>query len=230
MKFTLHPGSYDWQFLPIVGSTFTDSGTQVVHGPPGGPAADYYVDNTNGSCSDGGPGSLAVPFCTIGHAAGLVSAGQTVRVVAGTYAETVNGPNSGTAGNPITYSAAPGVTVTGNGTASGNAFRMTSKSYIVIDGFTITNTVDYGIYASGSNHITISNNHVSSAGSPGLGLDADGHLLHQHRRLDDHRQHHRSQQPGRYPPDRRLVRQPRQRQRLLSPTPRSGSATRPASR
>ena len=166
MKFTLHPGSYDWQFLPIAGSTFTDSGTQVVHGPPGGPAADYYVDNTNGSCSDGGPGSLAVPFCTIGHAAGLVSAGQTVRVLAGTYAETVNGPNSGTAGNPITYSAAPGVTVTGNGTASGNAFRMTSKSYIIIDGFTIANTVDYGIYASTSNHITISNNHVSSAGTP----------------------------------------------------------------
>jgi parallel beta-helix repeat protein len=126
----------------------------------------YYVDNTDSGCSDAGPGSIAQPFCTIGKAASLLTAGESVHVVAGTYAETVNGPNSGTAGNPITYSAAPGVTVTGNGTASGNAFRMTSKSYIVIDGFTITDTVDYGIYASGSNHITISNDHVSSAGSP----------------------------------------------------------------
>ena len=99
-----------------------------------------------------------------------------MRVLAGTYAETVNGPNSGTAGNPITFSAAPGVTVTGNGTATGNAFRMTTKSYIVIDGFTVTDTVDYGIYASGSNHITISNNHVSSAGSPASGAIPDGHL------------------------------------------------------
>ena len=34
MKFTLHATSYDWEFLPIAGSTFTDSGTQAVHGPP----------------------------------------------------------------------------------------------------------------------------------------------------------------------------------------------------
>ncbi len=163
MKFTLHATSYDWQFLPVAGSTFTDSGTQAVHGPPGGPPADYYVDNTNGSCSDAGPGSSATPFCTIGKAASLAAAGQTVRVLAGTYAETVNGANSGTSGNPITYSAAPGVTVTG---ATGNGFTVTSKSYIVIDGFTVSDTVGYGIAVSTSNHITVSNNHVSSAGSP----------------------------------------------------------------
>ena len=34
MKFTLHASSYDWQFIPISGQTFTDSGTQAVHGPP----------------------------------------------------------------------------------------------------------------------------------------------------------------------------------------------------
>lgn len=31
LKFTLHPGSYDWQFLPEAGKTFTDSGTQLCH-------------------------------------------------------------------------------------------------------------------------------------------------------------------------------------------------------
>ncbi len=59
------------------------------------------------ACSDAGPGTIAAPFCTIGKAASLVAAGETVHVLAGTYAETVNGPNSGTAGNPITYTAGP---------------------------------------------------------------------------------------------------------------------------
>ncbi len=271
LKFTLHSSSYDWQFFPIAGQTFTDSGTGLTHGaapgantapvatgesyttaqdtakvvaapgvlgndtdansdpltavldtdvshgtlnlasdggftytPTGGysgpdsftyhafdgtdpsntvtvsltvtpaSATTYYVDNTDGACSDSGPGTIAAPFCTIGKAAGLVAAGETVHVLAGTYAETVNGPNSGTAGNPITYMAGSGVIVTGNGTATGNAFRMSSKSYIVIDNFTIKDTVDYGIYSSGSDHITISNDHVSSAGSPVSGSTRAG--------------------------------------------------------
>jgi hypothetical protein len=32
-KLTLHSGSYDWQFVPIPGQTFTDSGTTACHGP-----------------------------------------------------------------------------------------------------------------------------------------------------------------------------------------------------
>ncbi len=31
LKLTLHPGSFDWQFVPVAGSTFTDSGTQICH-------------------------------------------------------------------------------------------------------------------------------------------------------------------------------------------------------
>ena len=141
-------------------------------------AASYYVDNTNLSCTDAGPGTLGTPFCTIGHAAGIAVAGDTVHVLAGTYAETVNGANSGSAGLPITYSASPGVTVTGNGlTTGGNAFRMSGKSYIVVDGFTITGTADYGIYVFGSNNITLTNNHVSASGSPSSGLTRPGIYL-----------------------------------------------------
>ena len=32
MKFTLHASSYDWQFIPRPGQTFTDAGTAAVHG------------------------------------------------------------------------------------------------------------------------------------------------------------------------------------------------------
>ena len=39
LKLTLHPTSYDWQFAPVPGKTFTDSGTQACHGsvPDAGP-------------------------------------------------------------------------------------------------------------------------------------------------------------------------------------------------
>jgi parallel beta-helix repeat protein len=128
----------------------------------------YYVDNTNVLASDMNSGLTPdLPIQTIGHAAGLALAGDTVSVLAGTYPETVKPLNSGSAGNPVTFSAAPGVTVTGeSGNATnGGGFRLFNKSYIVIDGFNITGTADYGIYVSTANHITISNNHVSYSGS-----------------------------------------------------------------
>jgi hypothetical protein len=31
LKFTLHPNGYDWQFMPVPGKTFTDSGTAFCH-------------------------------------------------------------------------------------------------------------------------------------------------------------------------------------------------------
>ncbi|MFL6005040.1 MAG: LamG-like jellyroll fold domain-containing protein [Gaiellaceae bacterium] len=34
LKLRLHQSSYDWQFLPAAGGTFTDSGTTAVHGMP----------------------------------------------------------------------------------------------------------------------------------------------------------------------------------------------------
>ena len=52
MKFTLHATTYDWVFLPIAGSTFTDSGTGTVHGAPfthSSPDQPVLVAPTNGS-------------------------------------------------------------------------------------------------------------------------------------------------------------------------------------
>ncbi|MEP7133750.1 MAG: right-handed parallel beta-helix repeat-containing protein [Chloroflexota bacterium] len=139
----------------------------------------YYVDKTNISCSDAGAGTTsALPFCTISKGASVAVAGDTVQVLAGTYAETVNVPNSGSAGNPITFSAVSGVTVTGSGSVSGgNAFRISSKSYVTVVGFTVTGTADDGIYVITSNHITLSNNHVSYAGQPASGSTRAGIYL-----------------------------------------------------
>ena len=52
MKLTLHATTYDWVFLPIAGSTFTDSGSGSVHAaPPGNHAPDLPTVNapTNGA-------------------------------------------------------------------------------------------------------------------------------------------------------------------------------------
>ncbi len=130
------------------------------------PIADtLYVDKTV-TCDDSGPGSLALPLCTIDRGEFLARAGDTVHVLNGTYAETVwVDTYSGVAGYPITYFADPGVVVTGNGSpTTGAAFIISLRSYIVVEGFTITGTAYSGIYAVNSDHITIKNNDISDSG------------------------------------------------------------------
>jgi parallel beta-helix repeat protein len=125
----------------------------------------YYVDKTNPACTDAGPGTSAIPYCTITKGASMASIpGDTVQVLAGTYAETVFVNYSGVAGSPITFQGSPGVTITGDPAGFGSAFAVSTKSYVVIDGFNITETKYKGIYVDSSNHITISNNHVTYAG------------------------------------------------------------------
>ena len=61
MKFTLHATTYDWVFLPIAGSTFTDSGTGSVHGAPQAPASSYVLSGT--VSTSGGPLAGAAGVC-----------------------------------------------------------------------------------------------------------------------------------------------------------------------
>ncbi len=46
IKLTLHPASYDWQFIPIAGGTFTDSGSQACLTP------DFDDDTDGDGCTD----------------------------------------------------------------------------------------------------------------------------------------------------------------------------------
>jgi parallel beta-helix repeat protein len=133
----------------------------------------YIVDGTNPSCSDTavGAGSASQPFCTIAGAAKKAQPGYTVSVIAGTYSGTaVNPANSGTAGSPITFTASPGVTISG-GT---KAFALSGKNYIVISGFTITGTSSYGIYVSGGSNDTVSGNTLTGTGSHAIYLSGGG--------------------------------------------------------
>ncbi len=136
-------------------------------------ATTLYVDKTNSACSNTGPGSSAVPYCTIGAAAAVATAGQTVQVVAGTYEEMVTVPRSGTSAAPLVFAASPGVVVTG-GT---NGFKLSGRSYVTVQGFTITSTTGSGIQASSSTNLTLTGNDVSLAGQPVSGATARGITL-----------------------------------------------------
>lgn len=63
-------------------------------------AADIYVAKTGDDLSDG---SMATPYQTIGQAASVAQAGDTVYIREGTYEETLRPANSGTADNPIVF-------------------------------------------------------------------------------------------------------------------------------
>src|SRR6266498_4028085 len=132
-------------------------------------AAVLYVDQNNPSCSDTGTGTSTQPFCTIKPAASLASAGQTVEVASGTYPELVTVGKSGSPGSPIVFTAAPGASVTVSGMANG--FKVSGKSYVTIQGFTVANTTSYGFYvASSSTNVTISGNTISYIASNGVYL------------------------------------------------------------
>jgi hypothetical protein len=88
-----------------------DGGWAPDTGLPTGPA--YYVATT-GSDSNSGT-DVDHPFLTIGKAAGVVKAGDTVVIRAGVYRETVTLTSSGSAGAPITFQSFPGETVTVSG-------------------------------------------------------------------------------------------------------------------
>jgi parallel beta-helix repeat protein len=132
-----------------------------------------FVDQANPNCSNSGTGSVTQPFCTISAASAKVVPGVTVQVAAGNYPEKVT-VQSGTAAAPVLYTAAPGATVTvGKGQADG--FVASGKSYVTINGFTVTSTTSYGIdVSSGSSNVTVSNNDVSYSGTAASGLTKYG--------------------------------------------------------
>ncbi len=64
----------------------------------------YYVSPSGSDTANNGR-SVNAPFATINHAAGVMVAGDTCFIRAGTYRETVTVPISGTASAPITFKA-----------------------------------------------------------------------------------------------------------------------------
>lgn len=69
-------------------------------------AATYEVAQSNPQASDGGPGTSAQPWKTIGAAVGKVAPGDTVLIHSGVYREHLEVKTNGTAERPICFRAA----------------------------------------------------------------------------------------------------------------------------
>lgn len=75
-----------------------------------------WVDNQSATCSSAGPGTEALPYCTIGAAmAANKGPGVTIMVKPGIYREQVTVPAAGLDGSPFVFrAAAPGVVIDGS--------------------------------------------------------------------------------------------------------------------
>jgi Ca2+-binding RTX toxin-like protein len=58
LKLTLHPTSYDWEFVPVAGKTFTDTGSDQCHGVP--PTSDTTAPTVSGVTPADGATNLAL--------------------------------------------------------------------------------------------------------------------------------------------------------------------------
>jgi len=102
----------------------------------------YYVA-TNGSNSNAG--TLASPWKTLSYSVGRLIAGDILFVMGGTYVESVNITNSGTATAPITISAFTGESPVIDGqniypTSNWGALVNLAGSYIYFSGFEVKNS------------------------------------------------------------------------------------------
>lgn len=117
-------------------------------------AATYYIDGSNGN--DSNSGTIASPWKTISKANSALKAGDTVYIIAGTYAsEQITPANSGTSGNYITYQNYNGETVTISG--GSRQANLINKNWIKIDGINFYKSSSSWVYLSGSNYNIIQN-------------------------------------------------------------------------
>jgi parallel beta-helix repeat protein len=152
------------------------SGVLAVSAPPAAAAA-FYVRVSGNDSNDGRAPSRA--FRTITRAAemALGRRGHVIYVGAGRYREgNINPGGSGRAGEPLAFVADWDGSRTGDAgqvlvDASGfqNAFRISARPWVVVNGFGITAAIEAGIdVKSGSERATVANCVVFSNGSRGI--------------------------------------------------------------
>jgi len=129
------------------------------------PLRTLYVATTGNDANDG---SLGAPWRTLQRAANLVRAGDQVIVRPGSYAG-FNLTTSGTAANPILFSAEPGVIVNAPNTVrTQDGINLEGASWIAIEGFTVIGMPRTGIRAVLNHHVTIRRNVGDANGRWGI--------------------------------------------------------------
>ncbi len=141
-------------------------------------AETIHVDVDNLSCSDSGPGTVEVPFCSIQKGIDAASVNDEVLVYGGTYIEKItmkNGVNVEKKGGEIPY-------IDGGGTGTVVTFSGVFSDGCKFDGFHVKNSggSNPGIYLHGTSGTGITNTtlitecSVYNNGGPGIKLDGIG--------------------------------------------------------
>ncbi len=109
-----------------------------------------------------GDGSAGNPYQTISHAVSVVSSGSTVLVQPGTYAEMVN---ITTKVSLLSVSGNPADTVIdATGLSMGVMVMGAATAGTIVEGFTVANANNHGIYAQDTSKIIIEHNFVTNNG------------------------------------------------------------------
>ncbi|MBR7834371.1 PKD domain-containing protein [Actinospica durhamensis] len=138
--------------------------------------ATYYVNDKSSACSDTGPGTQAVPFCSIVQAASVATVpGDTVLIAPGSYNGEVYISASGTATAPITFEAQnPSVsswlTYVAAPTVDTNGYRLdvTGASYVDIVG------LRFGAYSVGGQVLIDNSSHITLDHDVAYSTDDEG--------------------------------------------------------
>ncbi|MBI3785271.1 MAG: right-handed parallel beta-helix repeat-containing protein [Deltaproteobacteria bacterium] len=129
-------------------------------------AADYWVKNGGDDGFDGLSSGSA--WATLGHAANVVGAGDTVHVLDGSY-QGFYLTTSGSAGNPITFKAeGSNVRITADNGITADGINLEGASYVVIDGFIVNDRGRTGIRTVINDHVTIRNCQLGNNGRWGI--------------------------------------------------------------
>lgn len=129
-------------------------------------ASTYYISPTG---NDSASGSFQAPWRTFSKAMTVIIPGDTLEVRGGTYAQSIN-PKAGTQGLPVTIIAAQGETPIISGSGTGSGVNLVDKSYVIIDGLTITN-FNNGLELANSTGIIIRNTILP--GNKSFGIDGN---------------------------------------------------------
>jgi parallel beta-helix repeat protein len=128
-------------------------------------AGDLFFVSPTGN--DSAAGTEAAPWRTLQKAANAVTAGDTVTVQAGTYVG-FDLRADGTAAEPITFSAQPGVVINQRNNRTPDGINLEGANYVVIEGFTVIGVDRAGIRSALNHHVTIRNNKADQNGRWGI--------------------------------------------------------------
>jgi parallel beta-helix repeat protein len=123
--------------------------------------ADSYCDDYDVATRTSGSGDQ-IAYNSLAGAAAVAAAGDIVEIRAGTYSNPLEPQNSGTADAPITFRNYNDEAVIITGETMSPAITINDRSYLIIEGLTISN-VKRWMYALDAHHNIIRNNTFSGA-------------------------------------------------------------------